>query len=248
MAAHAALAALILATIFPLAGAERRRALIAWWSGKLLRILAVRARVEGERPRAAAIVAANHVAWLDIFVVLSAVPLRFIGKSEIRSWPVAGWIAARAGTIFIRRGLRRDIARINERVHEALADAQCIGFFPEGTTGDGERLLKFHSSLFEPAVANGARVYPAAIRYDAPDGTPCREVLYGELSFLESVAATIRAPGFTATLTFGAPIETMGAHRRDVARRAHAEVATLLAAAPPGTRPGTGADPPGAAR
>jgi len=237
VAAHVALAALILGAVFPLASLERRRALIRWWSAKLLRILAVRARIEGDPPRAAGIVAANHVAWLDVFVVLSVVPLRFIAKSEIRSWPAAGWIAARSGTIFIRRGLRRDIARINERVHEALASGEFIGLFPEGTTGDGDTLLKFHSSLFQPAVANGARVYPAAIHYAGEDGMACREVIYGERTFFESFAAIVRQPAFTATLRFGAAIDAAGADRRDIARRAHAAVSTLLpsrADTPPG--------------
>ena len=66
-------------------------------------------------------VAANHVSWIDVFCVSSVRSTRFIAKSEVRDWPVAGWIAERAGTLFIRRGLRRDTARINEVVHAALA-------------------------------------------------------------------------------------------------------------------------------
>ena len=248
MAAHAALAALILAAIFPLAGSDRRRALIRWWSGKLLRILNVTRRIDGELPHAAGIVAPNHIAWLDIFVVLSVVPARFIAKSEIRAWPVAGWIAARAGTIFIRRDRRRDTARINALVHDALAEGEFIGLFPEGTTGDGGELLRFHSSLFEPAVANGALVYPAAIRYIADDGTPCAAAAYGARTFMQSLALIIRESAFTATLRFGAPLATRGASRRDIALRARTSVATLLAAPERHTRPETRADPPRAAR
>ena len=245
MGLHAALGALILAAVFPLAGADRRHALIRWWSARLLAILGVRLSLEGEAPRKAAIVAPNHVAWLDVFLVLSVLPVRFIAKSEIRDWPVAGWIAARAGTIFIRRGLRRDIARIKERVHEALATGESIGLFAEGTTGDGETLLKFHSSLFEPAVANDALVYPAAIRYVADDGSPCAAAYYGDLSFLGSLALIIRQSAFTATLAFGPPLATRGLHRREVARRAHAAVASLLCA---GTPPRKAAGPRYAAR
>jgi len=248
MAAHAALAALILAAVFPLAGADRRRALIRWWSGKLLRILNVARHVDGEPAHTAGILAPNHIAWLDIFVVLSVVPARFIAKSEIRAWPVAGWIAARAGTIFIRRERRRDTARINALVHEALAEGEFIGLFPEGTTGDGGELLRFHSSLFEPAVANGALVYPAAIRYVADDGTACAAAAYGDRTFMQSLALIIRQRSFTATLRFGAPLATRGASRRDIALRAHRSVATLLAVPARRTGPGTRVDPPRAAR
>jgi len=236
MAAHAALAALILAAVFPFAGARRRDRLILWWSARLLRILGTRLVLEGEPPRAAAVIVANHVAWLDVFVVLSVVPCRFIAKSEIRDWPLAGWIAARSGTIFIRRGLRRDIASINARVHDLLVAGESVGLFPEGTTGEGGALLKFHSSLFEPAVVNAARVHPAAIRYLRPDGTPCEAAIYGERTFLQSLARIIREPAMRAELRFASPLAAGGTHRRELARRAQASVATMLAADNPPER------------
>jgi 1-acyl-sn-glycerol-3-phosphate acyltransferase len=106
-------------------------------------------------------IAANHVSWLDIFALSAAWPTRFVAKSEIRDWPAAGWIAERAGTLFIRRERKRDIARIHEQIHEVLERGDCVGLFPEGTTSEGDTLLKFHASLFEPAIANGARVHPS---------------------------------------------------------------------------------------
>ena len=237
MAAHTALAAFILGCVFPFAGAERRGRLIRWWSARLLRIVGARIALEGEPPRAAAVIAANHVAWLDVFVVLSVVPCRFIAKSEIRDWPVAGWIAARSGTIFIRRGRRREIASINARVHDALGAGESVGLFPEGTTGEGDVLLKFHSSLFEPAVVNAAHVYPAAIRYLSAEGGACEAALYGERTFFQSLASIIGEPAIRAELRFAAPLDARGAHRREIARRSREAVATLLAQAP-GTPPG----------
>ncbi len=158
MGAHAACAALILHFVFPRAGAERRRSLVRWWSARLVRLLGVEVRVAGAPPSpgSAAMIAANHISWLDIFVVMGVQPARFIAKSEIRDWPVAGWIAERAGTLFIRRARRHDTARINEQVHAAFAEGACVGLFPEGTTTEGDHLLRFHSSLFEPAIANAA--------------------------------------------------------------------------------------------
>jgi 1-acyl-sn-glycerol-3-phosphate acyltransferase len=106
MLAHAAVAALLLRFAYPRLSAERRRALMRWWSAKLIRILGITARVQGPVPLATgrgAMIAANHVSWLDIFLISSARPTRFIAKSEIRDWPGAGWIADKAGTIFIRR-------------------------------------------------------------------------------------------------------------------------------------------------
>ena len=156
-------------------------------------------------------VAANHVSWLDIFALQAVRPIRFVAKSEVRDWPLAGWIAERSGTLFIRRGLRREAARTNEQVHGALGAGDCVGIFPEGTTTDGDTLLKFHASLFEPAVAIGAAIYPCAIRYQHADGSLCRALAYvGDLSFMQSLALAIRQRGVVARVSFAPVVESAG--------------------------------------
>ena len=250
MVAHAAAAALILKLVFPRVGAARHRALVRWWSAKLLRIVGVATIVEGEPPargETGAMIAANHISWLDIFAVSSVRPTRFIAKSEVRDWPLAGWIAERAGTIFIRRERRRDTARINDLVHEALARGDCVGLFPEGTTTEGDALLPFHSSLFEAAVANGAHVHPCAIRYEHPDGTPCRAMAYvGELSFMQSLGLVMRQRGVVARLRFAPVVEPAGLDRRAVAAAAEARIASLLGVSMEGRAPRTPRGPPAA--
>ena len=185
-------------------------------------------------------IAANHISWIDIFVVMSVRPARFIAKSEIRDWPVAGWIADRAGTLFIRRARRHDTARINDRVHAALAQDDCVGLFPEGTTTEGDALLHFHTSLFEPAIANAATIHPAAIRYEHADGSHCTSVAYvGEMSFMESMGGVLGARGVTARLSFAPPIApAAGMDRRAAARIAHERIASLLGLSTAGSRPG----------
>ena len=247
--AHVGAALLILRFVFPGAGRVRRRALHGWWSRKLVRILGLTLRVDGPQPVAEALgamIAANHVSWLDVFLVSSVWPTRFIAKSEVREWPVAGWIAERAGTLFVRRARRRDTARINEMVHGVLARGDSVGVFPEGTTTMGDGLLKFHSSLFEPAVANRARVHPVAIRYEHADGTLCRALAYGDLTFMQSLGLIARQRHVVARMHFAEPLEPGTLTRRDLARIAQARVATLLGLPEAGTPPRTGADPPAA--
>jgi 1-acyl-sn-glycerol-3-phosphate acyltransferase len=252
MALHLLAATAILRTVFPRAAPVRKRALVGWWAAKLLRIVGVTTRVEGMPPGEAeigAMIAANHVSWLDIFALSSVRPTRFIAKSEIRDWPAAGWVVERAGTIFVRRERRHDTARINELVHDALMQGDRVGLFPEGTTTEGDRLLKFHSSLFEPAVANRAHVHPCAIRYEHADGTLCRALAYvGEISFMQSLGLTIRQRGVVARLAFAPVIETDGRTRREVAGAARASVATLLGLEIEDSPPRRGADPPGIPR
>ena len=183
-------------------------------------------------------IAANHVSWLDIFVLSSVEPTRFIAKGEIRDWPVAGWLAYASGTIFIRAEQWRDTARITEKVRAALADGDCVGLFPEGFTTQGDKLLRFHSALFEPAVANQAHVHPAALRYEEPGGALCREASFvGETTFFESLAFIIARKSITARVHFAPTIETEGLKRRDVMKLTESRIATLLGLTPAGTSP-----------
>ena len=245
LAFHVIAALAILRLVYPRVSAPRRRALHGWWSRKLVRILGLRTRVEGEAPARDApgtMIAANHVSWLDVFFVSSVWPTRFIAKSEVRDWPVAGWIAERAGTLFVHRARRRDTARINQVVHDALAQGDCVGLFPEGTTTMGDRLLRFHSSLFEPAAVNSARVHPVAIRYEHADGTLCRAMAYGDLSFMQSVALVLRQRHVVARLVFLEAIDADGLGRRDLARAAETRIASRLGFPDPGTQPRTPLD------
>ena len=249
--AHVAAALFILRFVFPRASFERRRHLHGWWSRKLVRIVGIDMQVEGVTSSMAGhgvMVAANHVSWLDVFCVSSVWPTRFIAKSEVRDWPVAGWIAERAGTLFVRRARRRDTARINEIVHGALAQGDCVGLFPEGTTTPGDRLLKFHSSLFEPAVANDVRVQPIAIRYEHADGSLCRAVVYDDLSFMQSLSLMLRQRNVVARLTFLETLPASGLTRREVARVAEARIATRLGLPSPSSEPRTPAGLPGEPR
>jgi 1-acyl-sn-glycerol-3-phosphate acyltransferase len=243
---HLGSAFLILAFTWPRAAPRRRHVIAVRWAKGLLAILGIRVRCAGRRPprhRQGVMIAANHVSWVDIFAIASVRHTRFVAKSEIRDWPLAGMIAARAGTLFVHRARRHDTGRIANQVKEALAEGDCVGLFPEGTTTEGDQLLKFHSSLFEPAVAHGARVHPVALRYLHADGTACRAAAFvGELTFAQSLGLVIRTREMVVRVAFADPVDPAGLNRREVAAETHARVATLLGLAPaPDSAPGTGA-------
>ncbi len=232
LAIHIGTGLLVAGIIFPRVSNARRAYFVQWWSQKTLRILNVILSIHGARPDAAArnlMIAANHISWLDIYVINAAHPARFVAKAEIRDWPVVGWLCEKAGTIFIRRTHRRDTARINDEMHNVLATGDTIGLFPEGTTTAGDRLLKFHSSLLEPAVANNATLAPAALRYGTSDGEQCVAVAYiNDLSFAESLQLIIRQKSIIAELTFAPPISTLGCSRRELALKAESAIAAIL--------------------
>jgi 1-acyl-sn-glycerol-3-phosphate acyltransferase len=218
--AHLIAGCAIAGVVFPFVGTATELRIIRRWSRRLLRILNVRLEVHGRMPGGTTptMIVTNHVSWLDIWVVHSVCPVRFIAKSDIRAWPLVGWLVARAGTVFIQRTRRHDTARINRTIAEILARQERVGLFPEGTTTDGTRVLPFHASLFQPALAAGARVVTAAIRYPGRDGQPNLDASYtGERSLAESLRLILAQPRLHAALTFTGVVETDGKTRREVA-------------------------------
>ena len=240
VSAHIGVAVMLAGCVFPLVAVARRAQLVKWWSAKLLRILNIGLQVAGRRPHEHArntIIVANHISWLDIFVINAAHPARFVAKSEVRSWPVVGWLCAKAGTIFIERGRRRDTARIAAIMHDALQGGDTLGLFPEGTTTSGDHLLKFNSSLFEPAIANHVHLAPVALRYRTPDGERCDAVAFiGDLSFMASMQLIIGQRSMGAELLFAPRIETDDLNRRELAQRTEIAIAAQLGIALPKAR------------
>lgn len=249
---HLAGAVYLLGVQWPRAAPARREVLAARWSQGLLALLAVRIEIEGSIPEPSAgsvLIAANHISWLDIFAINAVRHTRFIAKQEIRRWPLAGWIAARAGTLFLERGSRRDAARTTDAMAEALRAGHWVGLFPEGTTTAGDELLRFHSALFEPAIAHGAPVQPVALRYEHPDGTLLREAAFvGEMSFAQSLASVISVRRTVLRVVFPGPLSPEGVSRRELATEAHRRIAARLNLTPPSKAPETRGDPPGEAR
>ncbi|MGK5025885.1 lysophospholipid acyltransferase family protein [Janthinobacterium sp. RB2R34] len=217
--------------LFPWLDVAGRNRRIRAWSRQLLAICNV--TVEASASHAAALdhcmVVANHVSWLDIFVINAVHPCRFVAKAEIRSWPVLGWLAARAGTIFISRGNKRDLRKIFQGLVDKLQQGERIGVFPEGTTAAQGQLLPFHANLLEAAIDAQVPVQPFAVSYVDAAGVPHDAVDFiGDMTFAYSMVRILGGKPVVARLACLAPISTVGAHRREVALVAHAAVAATL--------------------
>ncbi|HET9700217.1 MAG TPA: lysophospholipid acyltransferase family protein [Burkholderiales bacterium] len=234
-------------TVYRFADQARRARLLREWSRDLLDVLRVRLTVRGTPPRAPGgrhVVVGNHVSWLDVFVVDAVVPSRFVAKSEIRGWPVIGWLAAQAGTLFIDRSRRHATARTNEQIIAAIAAGDCVAVYPEGTTSDGTRLRHFHASLLQPAVEAGADVHPVVVRYPGPDGRPHPATLFiDNMSFARSVLMILTQREIAAELTFLEPIPAGGRDRRELARLSEQAVASALGVEVVRKEPGTPSGP-----
>jgi len=225
------------ALVFPWAGAPLRERLVQRWSARLLGICRVELERGGEgRPLQHALIVSNHISWLDIFVINSLHPCRFVAKAEIRAWPVLGWLVAQAGTVFIARGNRRDLRHIFKGLVDVLAQHQRVAFFPEGTTASQGSLLPFHANLFEAAIDARVPVQPVALSYLDASGDWHPAVDYtGETTFVDSILRILGGEPVRARLACLAPIETQGAHRRELARAAHGAIGAALGVSAPDT-------------
>ncbi|MFT3848093.1 MAG: lysophospholipid acyltransferase family protein [Propionivibrio sp.] len=237
------------ALIYPCVGARQRARLKQRWSHQILRILAIHLDLEPTDAPSGSLIVANHVSWLDIFVINALRPSAFVSKSEVRMWPFIGWLAEKNDTVFLRRGSRGHAKVVNEEIDGRLNSGQDVAIFPEGTTTDGTHLLGFHAALLQPAVETGRPVLPLAISYHDANGEHTKGPAFvGEATLIDSFAAILSSRSLIVHLTPSTAIDTTGKTRREVVHAAHEAIAaaltTRLGFPPASTAPGKPPDPP----
>ena len=189
------------------------------------------------------LVVANHISWLDIFLVHAVLPATFIAKSEIRSWPLAGLLVQASGTIFVERGNRHAVRTLIKEAMTRLDLGERVIFFPEGTTSRGENVLKFHTSLFglaeqRPDIAvvpmtlfysrqtgHGQGQGHALIQANASVADAMNQVAYvDDMSLVGSMIQIMGRPGLQADAFIHQAIEPQGMPRQQLAELCYVAV------------------------
>lgn len=203
----------------------------SWWHGRVARILKLEITHSGNVPQPPMLMVANHVSWLDIIVLGHLTPTRFLSKHEVREWPVIGWLAARAGTLFIRRGGGQASA-ISQTIGDCLAGDGLLTLFPEGTTTDGREVRPFFSRLFAASIDTGTPIVPTSIRYHQQGELDLIAPYIGEQSLGENMLGLLRRPRNQVHVHFGAPIEHKGMDRKTLAGLARKAIVESLEQTP----------------
>lgn len=211
-------------------GGERvdHRAIRAW-SGGLMRVFGLRVRRFGQPLREAHMLVANHVSWIDIELVHSQRVVGFVAKAEIGRWPLIGWMARRAGTIYHQRGSTASLGGVLDLMVARLQSGQAVGVFPEGgTSGGGETIRTFHARIFQAAFESEVPVQPVALRY-GEGGNAQRIVAFarGE-NFLQNFLRLLGEPARVAEVHFLPPIQPGEDGRRRVAEEARNAIITAM--------------------
>lgn len=222
---------------FPLLSLSARGSVNRRWSRILMRLCGVRIRVCGEPVHGAPVLwVANHVSWVDIFVLNSVRCTAFVAKSDIRRWPVLGRLVAGAGTVFIERGQRQAIRAVGLQMAERFRRGEVVGLFPEGTTSPGFDVGSFHSSLFEAAIQAGVDVQPVALRFLHRGRRSDLASFVGEQNLVQNLWCLLGATGIEVEADFLAPLRNEDCRARgraSTAAQVHRAIRAAVVVAKP---------------
>ena len=211
-------------------GRERRLAARTEWLHRwcrfACRVLGIRVTTHGAMPRSGLLVC-NHLSYLDIIVLSSIRPCIFVAKRDVAGWPLFGWLAHAAGTIFVDRQRPLATAFAVNRIHAAIATGLPVVLFPEGTSSDGSTVLPFKSSLLESAVQLRCPVAAGTVAYALDHGSVADEVCYWrDMTLVPHLLNLFFKREICSKCSFSYPKIRVG-NRKEIARALRDEVVSM---------------------
>jgi 1-acyl-sn-glycerol-3-phosphate acyltransferase len=113
-----------------------------------------------------AIIAANHVSFLDPLLLPLVVPRRrvmFLTKVKYIDKPLLRWILTGAGVIPVATDDPRAVGQSVTAAVEVVRSGRLVGIFPEGTRSPDGRLQRGKTGVARVALESGAPVIPVGI-------------------------------------------------------------------------------------
>lgn len=135
------------------------------WGKRSLEILNLRLTQTGTPSQTPTLFVGNHVSYLDIPVLMSQVPLMFVAKKEVGSWPVFGTAVRKLGMVLVDRDRSDSRLKAAEAVGECIVKRkQSVAIFPSGTTSL-EEAKPWRWGAFVIAKRYGIPIQPFRLRY-----------------------------------------------------------------------------------
>jgi len=186
-----------------LSGVLRRCIQVFGWGATTL--LGIKVKVEGKPPKPPFCLVANHVGYVDIFVIARITGSLFVAKADMADWPIFGFIGKHSRIVYINREQMRDTQRVIGAVKEVLAHGDGVTIFPEAGCSRGDAVPAFKPAMFQPAAELNMPVHWAAITYETPEGCPAASdtvAWWRWEPLMDHLKRMFALPRFTATVRF----------------------------------------------
>ena len=137
------------------------------------------------------LIVSNHLSYMDIFVIYTIVPSVFIANSELKDLFPLGAVTKYSGGVFIERRNRASLLKDINNIKDILNMGFDMVLFPEATTSDGEKILKFRTPFLTSAIESNVNIQPICIRYKELNGSDITAsnkhivYFYGGIGFFE---------------------------------------------------------------
>ena len=183
------------------------------WQKKVVQVIGLNLQVNGrnltddgnssvnDSETPSALWVANHISWMDI-AVLGSQGVGFLSKSEIRQWPVIGWLGEKSGTVFIQRGGKNASQIAATAIANKIASGDSILVFPEGTTSSGENVRRFHARIFAPALDHQLLVQPIVLQYLDDNGRVHPKAAWDDQNFFSNLIGVLAQARINVVLTY----------------------------------------------
>jgi len=191
--------------------------------------LGVKIKIIGAPNKSSTLFISNHISWLDILIIGQIIPTHFLSMIEVKEWPVAGWLATRAGTLYIHRGGKKSSDISIDEISHVLGQNHNVVIFPEGKTTDGT-LRKFHPRLIQSAVDAKSYIQPVAIKYVSGDSILANQaVLFNnDITFPQSLLNIMSQKSISVEIAFLDPVAVDEQSRSEITSYAEKQVRVQL--------------------
>jgi 1-acyl-sn-glycerol-3-phosphate acyltransferase len=197
-----------------------RNFIVQTWAKMVATIMHMKVYAQGQPPRPPFFLASNHLSYLDVIAYFTQVHCVFVAKAELADWPVFGFLAKSANTLFIDRKSKKDIPRVNALIEKAIHQSDGVIMFPESTSTKGREVLPFKSSLLAYAAEKNFPVSYATIHYRTGQADPPAYLAvcwWGDMTFGGHFLDLLKLSRIEATITFGSS-KVQGRDRKNIAQ------------------------------
>ncbi len=142
----------------------------------------------------------NHRSYIDIFIVAALTPAAFVGKAELKKWPMLKTGARITNTLFVSRSELQSLVSTMNKIKASVNQGIPVAIFPEGTTRKGPLTGPFKNGIFKIAADSGIPIIPMAIHFD-----DVKDAWIDDDTFLGHFFRQMSKPVCRVTLRYGKP-------------------------------------------